>query len=139
MKRIFLDTNVLIDYYDNRSGADAAESIFAAGYAKKIELYTSVLSFANFAYIAFRHRTREQLYAHLDSLSEMVSALPIDNEQLRRAIDAKERDFEDMLQYQCAIAAGCDAIVTRNIKDFQNYCTLPLMTSEDFVKSKFMK
>lgn len=28
MKRIFLDTNILIDYIDNRAGADAAEQIF---------------------------------------------------------------------------------------------------------------
>ena len=28
MKRIFLDTSILIDYIDNRAGADAAEQIF---------------------------------------------------------------------------------------------------------------
>ena len=27
MKRIFLDTNILIDYIDNRAGADDAEQI----------------------------------------------------------------------------------------------------------------
>ncbi len=26
MKRVFLDTNILLDYYLNRQGADAAES-----------------------------------------------------------------------------------------------------------------
>jgi len=33
MKRIFLDTNILIDYVDNRAGADAAEQIFACGFS----------------------------------------------------------------------------------------------------------
>lgn len=33
MKRIFLDTNILIDYIDNREGADAAEQIFALGFS----------------------------------------------------------------------------------------------------------
>lgn len=28
MKRIFLDTNILIDYIDNREGADDSEQIF---------------------------------------------------------------------------------------------------------------
>ena len=30
MKRVFLDTNILIDYIDNRPGANDAEQIFAA-------------------------------------------------------------------------------------------------------------
>lgn len=33
MKRIFLDTNILINYIDNREGADAAEQIFALGFS----------------------------------------------------------------------------------------------------------
>ena len=33
MKRIFLDTNILIDYIDNRIGADNAEQIFACGFS----------------------------------------------------------------------------------------------------------
>lgn len=33
MKRIFLDTNILIDYIDNRAGADDAEQIFACGFS----------------------------------------------------------------------------------------------------------
>ena len=33
MKRIFLDTNILIDYIDNRAGADNAEQIFACGFS----------------------------------------------------------------------------------------------------------
>ena len=32
MKQIFLDTNILIDYIDNRAGADDAEQIFACGF-----------------------------------------------------------------------------------------------------------
>ena len=38
-----------------------------------------------------------------------------------------------MLQYQCALAAGCDVIVTNNTKDYQEFCTLPFMTSRDFL------
>ena len=33
MTRIFLDTNILIDYLDNRAGADDAEQIFACGFS----------------------------------------------------------------------------------------------------------
>ena len=32
MKRIFLDTNILIDYIDNRAGADNAEQISSSNW-----------------------------------------------------------------------------------------------------------
>jgi hypothetical protein len=43
------------------------------------------------------------------------------------------KDFEDLLQYQCAVEGGCDVIISNNTKDFKEFCTLPLFTSEDFV------
>ena len=51
MKRIFLDTNILIDYINNRAGADAAEQIFACGFSGEARLFASSLTFANMAYI----------------------------------------------------------------------------------------
>ena len=58
MKRIFLDTNILIDYIDNRTGADAAEQIFACGFSGEALLFASSLTFANMAYI-IKDRTQE--------------------------------------------------------------------------------
>ena len=49
MKRIFLDTNILIDYIDNRAGADDAEQIFACGFSGEALLFASSLTFANMA------------------------------------------------------------------------------------------
>ena len=59
MKRIFLDTNILIDYIDNRAGADDAEQIFACGFSGEALLYASSLTFANMAYI-IKGRTQEE-------------------------------------------------------------------------------
>jgi len=61
MKRIFLDTNILIDYIDNRAGADAAEQIFACGFSGEALLFASSLTFANMAYI-IKDRTQEEKY-----------------------------------------------------------------------------
>ena len=51
MKKIFLDTNVILDYYLNRFGADAVEKIFILANAGKLVLFASTLTFANFAYV----------------------------------------------------------------------------------------
>lgn len=66
-------------------------------------------------------------------LAEDISMLPLMPEHVMDAIAKPARDFENMLQYQCAKAAGCDVIVTNNKKDFQQFCDLPLLTSEEFL------
>ena len=43
------------------------------------------------------------------------------------------KDFEDMLQYQCAKAAGCDVIITNNKRDFYAFSDLPFLTSMEFL------
>lgn len=137
MKKVFVDTNVILDYYLNREGADDAEKIFTAAYNGGIALFASVLTFANFAYVAKRGHTQEDVYMALDEFEKRVTALPMDKRQLRSAIDNHCKDFEDMLQYQCALAAGCDVVVTNNTKDFREFCQLPLMTSREFLQQFF--
>ena len=43
------------------------------------------------------------------------------------------QEFEDRLQYQCALAARCDVIITNNKKDFVDYSQLPLFTAAEFL------
>ncbi len=52
---------------------------------------------------------------------------------LDRALTNPVKDYEDMLQYECALAAGCDVVVTNNKRDFQEFCQLPFLTSEEFL------
>ena len=51
------------------------------------------------------------------------------------ALTQRVRDFEDMLQYQCAKASGCDIIVTNNKRDFADFCELPLVTAAELLES----
>ena len=51
MRRVFIDTNILIDFVENRPGADAAEKVLENGANKVISLFASPLTFANMAYI----------------------------------------------------------------------------------------
>ncbi len=135
MKKIFLDTNVLLDYYLNRSGAEAIEKIFILSNAGKIVLYASTLTFANFAYVIKRGHSKEEFYSVLNEVERRVYALSMDKKQLRKAIDHPCKDFEDMLQYQCALAGRCDAIITNNRKDFAEYSKLPLFTSAEYINN----
>ena len=132
MKRIFLDTNILIDYIDNRAGADDAEQIFACGFSGEVLLYASSLTFANMAYI-IKGRTQEEKYDALRQMAGIVEILPLGKQEVVSAISQPVKDFEDMLQYQCAKAAGCDYIVTNDRRHYE-FSDIPHFSSATFVE-----
>ena len=80
-----------------------------------------------------RKRTQEERYRLIREAKAMASVLPCDAAQLDAGMATEVKDYEDMLQYQCAKAAGCDVIVTNNKKDFHQFCDLPFLTSEEFL------
>lgn len=132
MKRVFLDTNILLDYGLDRELADYAESILELGIRGYIEIYASYLSFANMGYI-LRHHPADEIYTLIRMMREPVGVLPCDANQLDTGLKSEASDFEDMLQYQCAKAAGCDVIVTNNKRDFHAFSELPIVTAEEFL------
>ena len=132
MKRIFLDTNILIDYIDNRMGADAAEQLFACGFSGEALLFASALTFANIAYI-IKGRSQEEKYDALRQMANVVEIIDLRKQEVMAAIDLPVKDFEDMLQYQCAKAANCDYIVTNDRRHYE-FSDIPHFSSADFVE-----
>lgn len=135
--KVFLDTNVLIDIADNRGNALLTETILNLGKTGKIQNCVSYLSYANINYIK-RATPRAERYQLIRRLRQGITVLPCDSTQLDIALSHEDvRDFEDLLQFQCAVAAGCDVIVTNNTRDYMEFCTLPLMTARDFLLNYF--
>lgn len=130
MKRVFLDTNILIDYIQARAGGDDAKQLLMRGHDGEVSLYASFLTFANIAYIL---HGRADIYEMFSMLTDFITVLPMDSDQLQAALSLRVKDFEDMLQYQCAKAAGCDTIITGNKRHFTEFCDLPLMTANEFL------
>lgn len=132
MKRIFLDTNILIDYIDNRAGADDAEQLFACGFSGEALLFASSLTFTNMAYI-IKGRTQEEKYDALKQMAGVVEIIDLGKREVMATIAQPVKDFEDMLQYQCAKAADCDYIVTNDRRHYE-FSDIPHFSSADFVK-----
>ena len=130
MKRVFLDTNILIDYIQARAGGDDAKQLLMRGRDGEVSLYASFLTFANMAYILNGKADVYELFAMLTSF---ITVLTMDSDQLQAALSQRVKDFEDMLQYQCAKVAGCDTIITGNKRHFTEFCDLPLMTANEFL------
>ena len=132
--KVFLDTNVLVDFIEEREGTKDASDILQLGKAGdgNVMLCTSVLTMANAAYIARKGRTKANLYAALSLLSNMVHILPMDSEQWLAALALNAGDLEDALQYECAKAAGCDYIITRNTRDF-GFSAIDVLTPKELL------
>lgn len=133
--KVFLDTNVLMDFVLHRDGmAENATDILILGNAKFIELYVTDLTIANVAYVGRKSLKREKLYQLLRTLSSCYTVTPIGENAVTEALDAEWNDFEDALQYFAAIHAGVDCIVTRNTKDF-SLSDIPVYSPQDFLET----
>ena len=51
MKKVFLDTNILLDLVQHRDGFYHAVSVLQGAYEKQYDIYAYVLSYANIAYV----------------------------------------------------------------------------------------
>lgn len=131
--KIFLDTNILLDFVTERDGVEEACALLQLGEEGKVCLTTSYLTMANTAYVVRKGRSREELYELLNGLSEMIQILSMDETQMKNALSHPVSDFEDMLQYVCAQVHQCDAIITRNGKDF-TFSKIPVYSPTAFLK-----
>ncbi|MBO5182567.1 MAG: PIN domain-containing protein [Paraprevotella sp.] len=117
--KVFLDTNVVIDFYAKREDFFLPASIIIdLAYRGEITLYVSSLTFVNAYYILGRTYKIDDLEQKLDALAVLCHITAVDEEVIRKAFSGKGVDFEDMVQYESAMTISPDVIVTRNIKHF---------------------
>lgn len=132
MKKIFLDTNILVDLLaDRKPFSKYAVEIFNAAESKKIQLFTSSHSIATTYYLLKKFIDDKALREVLLGLFEYVSIIPVDVTVLSKGLRSKQKDFEDAIQVYCATSIEkIDGIVTRNIKDFRGSEILVLTPDE---------
>ncbi len=65
MKKIFLDTNFILDYFTRGDMDGSGEKLLRIGAQKNYEFYLSYLSVANFAYIMRKFQTEEIVKKHI--------------------------------------------------------------------------
>lgn len=64
-------------------------------------------------------------------LQEWTEVVGVSKEIIRKSLQSDFKDFEDAIQYNCAITLSrIDGIVTRDTKDFKG-CSLPVLTPKE--------
>ena len=136
MKRIFIDTNVVIDFLADRRAfsADAAK-LFDLAVNAKLKIYISAVSYNNIYYILRQSLTHAATLKLLGQLADMTEIADVTNEIIRTSFKTDFKDYEDAIQYYCALGLGkIDFIVTRNTKDFKK-STISVLTPAEAVVS----
>lgn len=146
--RIFLDTNILLEYLCGRSKAMAIRDLLDAIEDYEDKAFFSSSSYCTIAYyieMAFKEqgihkpektiRTREVLNSIL-SIATIADANHLGI--ISATNDPAFSDFEDSVQYQCAINADCDYLVTLNVKDYKNaeQNKVKVISPEEFIEMR---
>ena len=136
MKKLFVDTNIVIDLLSRREPYyDEAATLFSLADKNQVELSASSLTIANTSYVLLHQMDSIKAKSILRKLRLIVKILPLDDKIVGLALnDETFSDFEDGLQYFIAIENGQETIITRNLKDFKN-SKLPTITAKQFIAS----
>lgn len=114
-KRIFVDTNILLDVLLEREGVYCdALKIWANAEEGNVEACIAAISLNNVHYVLRKLKSETTAMIAVKILLQIFKVVPVDAEILRRAIDFHDRDFEDDIQLQCALKAKCSQLFTRN-------------------------
>lgn len=120
MKRVFIDTDVIIDFLtDRKPFSDSASILFSRIDKKEFEGYTSSQSISNLYYILRKFAPHKRVIQALRELTALIGILPVDQEIIGKALQSAFADFEDGIQYYSAEAGQVDVIITRNIRDYK--------------------
>ena len=131
--KLFLDTNVLIDFILERPlFYKPAAMIISYAAERKIRVCVSALSVvtANFICVE-RCKMRLDVYRRkMDFLRNVIDICSVDSSDIYSSYDANWKDFEDGVQYFSAIRDKVDYLVTRNVKDFEESDTKVISTDQ---------
>ena len=136
MNIILIDTNIIIDLLAKREEhyIDSLQ-LFSLADRNKIQLVISTLSIANTHYLLNDVMKLKNARAVLGKFKVLVSSYSLTDKIVELALNDKTfKDFEDGVQYYTALEANCNAIITRNVKDFKN-SSIPVFQPREYLES----
>lgn len=117
--KILFDTNVVLDVLLAREPhVGVAAKLLSLVDSGRIEGVISATTVTTIHYIAAKSVGAAAAARHLGELLEIFDVARVDCPVLKAALALGFPDLEDAVLHEAARAAGADAIVTRNAKDF---------------------
>jgi len=121
---IYVDTNIVVDMCDNKRVLHENSFLLITEYLEKdnCELFINSDTFANLFYILSNRSTlsREEVLEKMHFINEIFTLVSIESADISMALGlcadtvTPYKDYEDAVQYVCALKAGADLIVTND-------------------------
>lgn len=133
--RLFIDTNVMLDLLGERIPYyDSIAKIATLADKGKIKMIVSALSYTTVFYLLSKFEDVNKVKEKLRKFRVISEISDLDNKVIEKGLSSNFADFEDSIQYYCAIKADCSILITRNGKDFKS-SEIPVMTAEEYLQS----
>jgi predicted nucleic acid-binding protein len=134
-KKLFLDTNIILDLLGEREPFYTPIAQLATlADQKKVKIIVSPISFATVNYFLAKSEGISNAKEKLRKFKILTEISKIDESIVEKALNSDFEDFEDSLQYFCALDSKCEIFITRNPKDFRR-SLIPIMSAEEYLKS----
>ena len=134
--KITIDTNIILDVLLEREPFyEYSKAILELCEKRKIHGFISASSATDIFYLVRKAlSSTEAAYDALGEILNIVKILTVTNDDVNKAFLQKAKDFEDCLLATCAKSNNCDAIITRNKKDFMTF-GITLFSPEEFIEN----
>ncbi len=133
MDKVFVDTDICIDLLSGRKPFNrTAELLFSLADTGKIKICVSSLSFSNIDYVLLSKYSTVHSRQIIAKFKTLVQVLSVDSKTIDLALASDFKDFEDAIQYSCAMEHNLTTIITRNLKDYKK-ATIRVLTPETYL------
>jgi len=116
MKKVYLDTNILIDILLDRDLEHISINKITP-FLKQSQVYMSTLS-VHITYYILKIKPNTSMHRRSMALINRINLVPLSQEIINQSLKNFSIDFEDTLQYYSALDQNCDYILTRDKRDF---------------------
>jgi len=133
--RLFIDTNIMLDLLGERIPFyDSIAKIATLSDKGEVYLIVSALSYSTVFYLLSKYESKDKVMEKLRKFKIISEVAGVDETIIEKGLNSTFTDFEDSLQYFCALKSDCDALITRNQKDFKE-STIPVFSADEYLMS----
>ena len=113
MRKLFLDTNFVLDFLGEREKFYLpCAQIMTLADKRRVQLYVSPTSISTAFYLLARSEGTLPALEKIRKFKLLCRISLMDDEVVERALTSNFKDFEDAMQYFSALSSQCDIIIT---------------------------
>ena len=136
MKRVLIDTNIILDILLNRKEfLELSLAALKPLLEQKYHGFVAATTLTNIYYIARKEtKNAETAMMVVDKTLEWCKVAPVNRKVLDMARSSKMKDFEDAVQAAAAKNFGIDIVVTRDKEGF-HHSGMQVYSPEEFLET----